>query len=126
MKKIKRLIDLAKQLEGVTRHASTHACGVVISHEPLTDVTPLQHPPQDEENVITQYEMHAIEDLGLLKMDFLGLKNLTILENTRNLVDKLHGVKIDFSKLPLDDETTYKTFSRKQTPREYFSWKAME
>lgn len=112
-KKVKRLIDLAKQLEGVTRHASTHACGVVISPEPLTNVTPLQHPPQDEDSVITQYEMHAIEDLGLLKMDFLGLKNLTILENTRNLVEKLHNIKIDFSKLPLDDETTYKNIFQK-------------
>jgi DNA polymerase-3 subunit alpha len=77
-----RLINLAKKLEGVARHASTHACGIVISDQPLSDLIPLQRPTQNDENIITQYEMHSIEDLGLLKMDFLGLKNLTIIEDT--------------------------------------------
>ncbi len=80
--KAKRLIDLGKKLEGVARHASTHACGVVISKDPLENIVPLQHPTQNDQTIVTQYEMHAIEDLGLLKMDFLGLKNLTTIEDT--------------------------------------------
>ena len=104
----KRLIDLAKKLEGVARHASTHACGVVISADPLTDLVPLQHPTQDEQNIVTQYEMHAIEDLGLLKMDFLGLKNLTIIEDTLARIYVLHNqLKIDLDKIPEDDPKTF-------------------
>ena len=106
----KRLIDLGKKLEGVARHASTHACGVVISANPLTDMVPLQRPPKEgEEGIITQYEMHSIEDLGLLKMDFLGLKNLTIIEDTLARIYVLHNqLKIDLDKIPYDDEKTYK------------------
>ncbi|MFH1968677.1 MAG: DNA polymerase III subunit alpha [bacterium] len=105
----KRLIDLAKKLEGVARHASTHACGVVISADPLTDSVPLQRSTQSEEGIITQYEMHAIEDLGLLKMDFLGLKNLTIIEDTLSRIYVLHNqLKIDLNKIPEDDEKTFK------------------
>ncbi|MDP3763426.1 MAG: DNA polymerase III subunit alpha, partial [bacterium] len=106
--KAKRLIDLAKKLEGVARHASTHACGVVISKEPLENIVPLQHPTQDEATIVTQYGMHAIEDLGLLKMDFLGLKNLTILEDTLARIYKVHNKSIDIQNLPLDDKETYK------------------
>ncbi|MFH1656148.1 MAG: DNA polymerase III subunit alpha [Candidatus Nealsonbacteria bacterium] len=104
----KRLIDLAKKLEGVARHASTHACGVVISDKPLTDSVPLQRPTQNNGSVVTQYEMHAIEDLGLLKMDFLGLKNLTIIEDTLSRIYVLKGEKIDIENIPFDDEKTYK------------------
>ena len=106
----KRLIDLGKKLEGVARHASTHACGVVISAEPLTDSVPLQRPPKEgDEGIITQYEMHSIEDLGLLKMDFLGLKNLTIIEDTLARIYVLHNnLKIDLDKIPYDDAKTYK------------------
>ena len=106
----KRLIDLAKKLEGVARHASTHACGVVISVKPLTDSVPLQRSTREgEENVITQYEMHGIEDLGLLKMDFLGLKNLTIIEDTLARIYVLHdNLKIDLDKIPYDDAKTFK------------------
>jgi len=106
----KRLIDLGKKLEGVARHASTHACGVVISADPLIDTVPLQRPPKEgEEGIITQYEMHAIEDLGLLKMDFLGLKNLTIIEDTLARIYVLHNqLKIDLDKIPYDDAKTYK------------------
>ena len=70
----KRIIESAIHLEGVARHASVHACGVVISKEPLTDYTPLQFAPKDSSTIITQFEMHSIEDLGLLKMDFWDLK----------------------------------------------------
>jgi len=106
----KRLIDLGKKLEGVARHASTHACGVVISAEPLTNTVPLQRPPKEgEEGIITQYEMHSIEDLGILKMDFLGLKNLTIIEDTLARIYVLHNnLKIDLDKIPYDDAKTYK------------------
>lgn len=105
----KRLIDLGKKLEGVARHASTHACGVVISAEPLTESVPLQRSTKEgEEGIITQYEMHAIEDLGLLKMDFLGLKNLTIIEDTLARIYVLHNnLKIDLDNIPYDDPKTY-------------------
>jgi len=105
----RRLIDLAKKLEGVARHASTHACGVVISADPLTDVVALQHPTQDDDTIVTQFEMHGIEDLGLLKMDFLGLKNLTIIEDTLSRIYVLrNGLKVDIAALPENDEKTYK------------------
>ncbi|MEK6897524.1 MAG: DNA polymerase III subunit alpha, partial [Nanoarchaeota archaeon] len=105
----KKLIDLAKKLEGVARHASTHACGVVISADPLTDLVPLQRPTQEDGNIISQYEMHSIEDLGLLKMDFLGLKNLTIIEDTLARIYVLHNeLKIDIENIPFDDAKTYK------------------
>jgi len=105
----KKLIDLGKKLEGVARHASTHACGVVISANPLTDSVPLQRPTQEDGNVVTQYEMHSIEDLGLLKMDFLGLKNLTIIEDTLARIYVIHdGLKVDIENIPFDDSLTYK------------------
>ncbi len=104
----KRLLDLAKKLEGVARHASTHACGVVISATPLTDLVPLQHPTADDDNIVTQYEMHAIEDLGLLKMDFLGLKNLTIIEDTLARIFVIRNEKVDMEKISYDDKKTYK------------------
>jgi len=104
----KRLIDLAKKLEGVARHASTHACGVVMSDQPLSNLIPLQHPTQDDENIVTQYEMHSIEDLGLLKMDFLGLKNLTIIEDALSRIYVLrNGLKVNIENIPLDDKETF-------------------
>ncbi len=109
----KRLIDLGQKLEGVARHASTHACGVVISDKPLTDLIPLQYPTQTDENIVTQYEMHSIEDLGLLKMDFLGLKNLTIIEDTLSRIYVLRDkLKIDIDNIPLDDEKTFKLLQK--------------
>lgn len=107
----KKLIDSAKKLEGVARHASTHACGVVISENPLTELVPLQFDPKAK-GIVTQYEMHSIEDLGLLKIDFLGLKNLTIIEDTLKMVEKIHGVKIDLAAIPLDDKKTFELFRR--------------
>ena len=113
--KAKKLIDLAKKLEGVARHASTHACGVVISDKPLTSIIPLQRPTQNGKTVITQYEMHAVEDLGLLKMDFLGLKNLTIIEDTLSRIYVVQGKKIDIEKIPHEDKKTYKLLQRGDT-----------
>lgn len=111
----RKLIDLAKKLEGVARHASTHACGVVISDKPLTDVVPLQHPTQDDTTIVTQYEMHSIEDLGLLKMDFLGLKNLTIIEDTLARIYKVKGINIDIENLSLDDKKTFQLLQKANT-----------
>jgi len=112
---VKTLIDIAKKLEGVARHASTHACGVVITKNSLDFYTPRQHASQDDQTIVTQYEMHAIENLGLLKMDFLGLKNLTIIETAINLIEKLRGIKIDIDKIPLDDKETFKVFQTADT-----------
>lgn len=111
----KKLIDYAKKLEGCARHSSKHACGVVISAEPLDNVVPLKHPSADDESIITQYEMHAIEDLGLLKMDFLGLKNLTIIEDTLNRIYKIHDKNINIQNIPLDDKKVYKIFQEGNT-----------
>jgi len=111
----RKLIDYAKKLEGVARHASTHACGVVISATPLDTIVPLQHPTQDDEAIVTQFEMHSIEDLGLLKMDFLGLKNLTIIEDTLARIYKVHGFNLDLEKVPLDDKQTFRLFQKAET-----------
>ncbi len=111
----KNLLDNALKLEGVARHNSTHACGVVISKGELDDYTPRQHPPQDTSSIVTQYEMHNIEDLGLLKMDFLGLKNLTVLENALKIISKTKGDEIDLSKIPLDDQKTLNLFQEGKT-----------
>jgi len=103
----KKLLDAAKHLEGVARHASVHACGTVFSDKPLIEYIPLQQAPQDKTNVITQFEMHSVEDLGLLKMDLLGLRNLTIIENTLRLVKELRGADIKVSDIPLQDKKTF-------------------
>jgi len=113
--KARKLIDFAKQLEGVARHASTHACGIVISTTALDDVVPLQHPTQDDEAIVTQYEMHAIEDLGLLKIDLLGLKNLTIIEDTLTRIYKVQNKKINIENIPFDDKKTYKLLQKGET-----------
>lgn len=114
--KAKKLIDFAKKLEGVKRHASTHACGVVITKDPLYLYTPCQMSTHSDENITTQYEMHAIEDLGLLKMDFLGLSNLTTLEKAIGLIEQATNKKIILDKIPLDDEKTYtQTFKKGKT-----------
>jgi DNA polymerase-3 subunit alpha len=111
----KRLIDTAKHLEGVARHASVHACGTVISKDPLIERVPLQLAPQDKTNIITQFEMHSIEDLGLLKIDFLGLRNLTIIENTVRLIKELQNIDLEMAKLPLDDPKTFELLRRGDT-----------
>lgn len=103
----KKLLDTAKHLEGVARHASVHACGTVITEKPVVEYVPLQFAPQDKNIIITQFEMLSIADLGLLKMDLLGLKNLTIIEDTIRLVKELHGEEIKISQLPLDDKKTF-------------------
>ena len=111
----KKLIDTARHLEGVARHASVHACATVIAKEPLMERVPLQFAPQDKDITITQFEMHAVEDLGLLKIDFLGLKNLTIIENAVHLIKELTGDAIDITKIPLDDEKTFALLQKADT-----------
>ncbi|MCD6381881.1 MAG: DNA polymerase III subunit alpha, partial [Candidatus Aenigmarchaeota archaeon] len=110
-----KLIDRSKKLEGVVRHASTHACGVVISREPLDDIVPLQYPSQGEQTIVTQFEMKSLEALGLLKMDFLGLKNLTIIEDTLNKIYAIYGKNIDINNISLDDPKVYKLFQQGNT-----------
>ena len=92
--RVDKLIGIAKQLEGVARHASTHAAGIVISREPLTEIMPLQR-ATDGKTTMTQFEMHACEALGLLKFDFLGLINLTILADAVQLIRQHRGVEVD-------------------------------
>ena len=111
----KIIIEAAKHLEGVARHASTHACGIVIAKEPLANMVPLQRAPQDPNTIITQFEMNSIEDLGLMKMDFLGLKNLTIIEETLRLIKEMKGEEIDISKIPLNDKKTFELLQRAET-----------
>jgi len=111
----RKIIDFSQKLEGVARHASTHACGVVIARMPLDEIVPLQFPTQSDQTIVTQYEMHAIEDLGLLKMDFLGLKNLTIIEDTLSRIYKVHNLSVDLGSIPLDDSKTYKLLQKGQT-----------
>jgi len=102
-----RLLDMAKKLEGLARHSSTHACAVLITKEPLTNYTPLQYASGDDKTIISQYSMHPVEDLGLLKMDFLGLKNLSTLEKTIEIIEATKGIKIDLDHLPLEDKKTF-------------------
>ncbi|WP_242877395.1 DNA polymerase III subunit alpha [Desulfosporosinus sp. BG] len=103
---IKRLYSLARSLEGMTRHASTHAAGIVISKEPLMNYLPLQR-TSSEDFVMTQFPMKAVEEIGLLKMDFLGLRNLTILQEAVRRIEETRGLKLDLLTLPLDDPQTY-------------------
>ncbi len=111
----KAIIDAAKKLEGGVRHTSTHACGVVITKNPLTEHIPLQYSATDDDAIVTQYEMHAVEELGLLKMDFLGLKNLTLIEAAIEIIDKIHNEKINIEKLPLDDKKTFQLLQKADT-----------
>ncbi len=102
--KIKKLIDTAKSLEGLPRHKSTHAAGVVITEEPTVNYIPLQ---TNDEAVTTQFVKDTVEELGLLKMDFLGLKNLTIIENAINIIEENKGIKPDMSKISYDIKEVY-------------------
>jgi len=111
--KLKDLMAVALRLEGLARHASTHAAGVVISPAPLTDLVPVYKTNRDE--VTTQYDMNALERIGLLKMDFLGLTTLTVLQDAVRMVEQNRGVQVDLENLALDDEATYKLFSRGDT-----------
>ena len=114
---LRNLINTARQLEGVARHASTHAAGIVISQEPLAEYVPLQRPTKgnEQDTAMTQYSMEPIARLGLLKMDLLGLVNLTILEKARNLIAQTRGVHLDLHEILLDDTKTFELLSSGET-----------
>ncbi len=113
------LIDAARKIEGLVRHSSVHACGVVITDKPVSEYTALQRVSGDDEATVTQYasstKFSAVEKIGLLKMDFLGLKNLTIIQNTLDFIKKIHNVDIDIEEIPLDDKKTYELLQKAQT-----------
>lgn len=111
----KDLLDNAVKLEGTVRHAGTHASAVVMSEEPLVKYTPLQKATGGSEEVITQYSMKPIEEIGLLKMDFLGLKNLTIIQRTLEILKKAKNLDIDLQKIPMDDTATYELLQKGET-----------
>ena len=111
----KKILDTAFEIEGFARHAGTHAAGVVISEEPLTDIVPLQRIARDENSVMVQHPMSDVEALGLLKVDFLGLRNLDVIEETLETIRQSTGEELDIQKIPLDDAETLKLFSRGDT-----------
>lgn len=109
---IAQLIETARKLEGMPRHAGTHAAAVVISKDPLMNIIPLQ---KNDETVTTQFTMGAIEELGLLKMDFLGLRNLTVIQDACNLIEKSTGKPLDMEKIALDDPLVYRMIGEGDT-----------
>ncbi|MCQ2550854.1 MAG: DNA polymerase III subunit alpha [Clostridia bacterium] len=109
---VKNVIDMSRALEGMPRHASTHAAGVVISKDRIDDYVPLY---VGDRGAATQFTMTTIEELGLLKMDFLGLRNLTVIRDALKLIEQNYGVKIDFSKMDYDDPAVYKMISEGNT-----------
>jgi DNA polymerase-3 subunit alpha len=117
-----RLLKNARKLEGLTRHASTHAAGIVITPEPLQQYVPLQNAitkgeknGQEKRAVMTQYEMNAVQKIGLLKMDFLGLRNLSIIEDTLVNLQQTRGLKLDLSQIPWDDPATFRLLQAADT-----------
>ena len=111
----KEVMDLAKRFEGVVRHASTHAAGIVIAPGVLTDYSPLQYAARGDNNICTQYEMHSVEDIGLVKMDFLGVANLTTIKNALRIIRKIYQKDVDIDKIPLDDKKSFDLISRGET-----------
>ena len=103
---VKEIVDSARGLEGLRRQDSIHAAAVVIAPEPMTNIVPIQRKGEDAE-IVTQFEMHGVEDLGLLKMDFLGLRNLSIIERCLELVEQTTGERVDIDNVALDDEKTF-------------------
>jgi DNA polymerase-3 subunit alpha len=111
---VRKIIDMAKKIEGCARHISVHAAGVVISPKPLVEYVPLQIDPKGK-GVITQYDMHSVEEAGLLKFDFLGIKNLSILRDTIRRVKKIRNIDMDINNIPLDDKKTFEILSKGET-----------
>lgn len=110
----REVLDLAQKIEGNARHVGVHAAGVVISPTPVTDFVPIQLDPKGGK-IITQYDMHAVEDAGLLKFDFLGLTNLSVLADSMERVQKRLGITIDIDRLPPEDKKTFAMLSRGET-----------
>jgi DNA polymerase-3 subunit alpha len=114
---VKEIIDLAKKIEGCARHISVHAAGVVISPDALTEHVPLQLDPKGEGKLITQYDMHGVgeDGVGLLKFDFLGIRNLSILADAVKLVKEIDNVDVDIENVPLEDKKTFRMLARGET-----------
>ena len=110
---VHRLVDFGKSLEGLVRHSSTHAAGVVISAAPVDDYVPVQH--SKEGDLTTQYEKDLVEELGLLKMDFLGLRTLTVIGDAVKMIKKDHGIDLDINAIPLDDPETCRLLTEGDT-----------
>ncbi|MDD5165116.1 MAG: DNA polymerase III subunit alpha [Candidatus Pacebacteria bacterium] len=111
----RRIIDMAMKIEGCARHIGVHAAGVVIAPTALTDFTPLQFDPKGEGKIISQYDMYSIEEAGLLKFDFLGLKNLTIIADAIDRIKSIEGVTVDYDTIPVDDTKTFEMLARGET-----------
>jgi DNA polymerase-3 subunit alpha len=107
-------INLARSLEGNVRNTGTHACGVIITPEPLMGLIPVTR-AKDSDLMVTQFDNSVVEDAGLLKMDFLGLRNLTIIKDCQKIIKKLHNLSLDIDTIPLDDEKTFKIFQNAET-----------
>ena len=114
---VQKIINMAKKIEGSARHISVHAAGVVISPTPLTDYVPLQYDTKGDNKIITQYDMNDVgeDGVGLLKFDFLGIRNLSILADAVKLTEKLEGVKIDIENVSVDDKKTFEMLARGET-----------
>jgi DNA polymerase III subunit alpha len=113
-KRVKTLLDFAKKIEGTVRHVGTHACAVVISEDPLVKYTALQHGASGDE-IVTQFSAKPLEKLGLLKMDFLGLRNLTVIEKTEKIVKRTRKQDVDCGKISLEDKKTFELFQKGDT-----------
>ena len=116
-KDVKTILDMAQKIEGCARHISVHAAGVVIAPTPLTDFVPLQYDTKGDNKIITQYDMHAVgeDGVGLLKFDFLGIRNLSILADAVKIAKKVEGVDIDIENIPVDDKKTFQMLARGET-----------
>lgn len=110
---VKKLVDMAQKIEGIKNNVGTHAAGVIIAHKPLNEIVPVQ--PSKDGIIVTEYPMADLEKLGLLKMDFLGLRNLTMISKTMKLIKKRRGIEFDINKIPLDDKPTYEMLSEGDT-----------
>ncbi|MSR71457.1 MAG: DNA polymerase III subunit alpha [Candidatus Taylorbacteria bacterium] len=111
----KEIIDMAKKIEGCARHMGVHAAGVVISPRPLTDFVALQFDTKGDNKIITQFDMHAVEDAGLLKFDFLGIKNLSILADAVDRVKKIDSIIVDIENVPVNDQKTFDMLAKGET-----------
>ena len=110
--RVKTLIDVSRTLEGLPRHSSTHAAGVVIASKPLVEYVPLQ---KNEDNIVAQFDMTTLEELGLLKMDFLGLRTLTVMSDAVKMIKANRGIEIDLDKINFEDKEVYKMIGEGKT-----------
>ncbi len=113
--RVRKVLELGTRIEGLARHASVHAAGVVIAPGPLTDYVPVCLAPQEADAIITQYDMVALEQVGMLKIDILGLKTLTVIHDARRMVEERHGTTLDLDALDLEDANVYKLLGSGRT-----------